>query len=91
MAVATTTADRLGSVSTGAALELRGVTKLFGALSAIADVTMTRSKTICSVTTARAAGETGTMSPYPTVHSVATVKYRASIRVASPEKSSALP
>lgn len=41
MAVATTTADRLGSVSTGAALELRGVTKLFGALSAIADVTMT--------------------------------------------------
>jgi branched-chain amino acid transport system ATP-binding protein len=34
-------ADRLGSVSTGSALELRGVTKLFGALAAIADVTMT--------------------------------------------------
>lgn len=41
MAVVTSTADRLGSVSTGAALELRGVTKLFGALAAIADVTMT--------------------------------------------------
>jgi branched-chain amino acid transport system ATP-binding protein len=34
-------ADRLGSVSTGNALELRGVTKLFGALAAISDVTMT--------------------------------------------------
>ncbi|MFN3937506.1 MAG: ABC transporter ATP-binding protein [Gemmobacter sp.] len=35
------TADRLASVSTGAALELRGVTKMFGALAAISDVTMT--------------------------------------------------
>ena len=33
--------DRLASVSTGAALELRGVTKMFGALAAIADVTLT--------------------------------------------------
>ncbi len=33
--------DRLGSVSTGTALELRGVTKAFGALKAIEDVTMT--------------------------------------------------
>ncbi|KIT16234.1 ABC transporter ATP-binding protein [Jannaschia aquimarina] len=32
---------RIGSVSTGAALELRGVQKMFGALAAIADVTMT--------------------------------------------------
>lgn len=31
----------LGSVSSGNALELRGVTKLFGALAAISDVTMT--------------------------------------------------
>ena len=35
-----TAAERLGSVSTGNALELRGVTKLFGALAAISDVTM---------------------------------------------------
>jgi branched-chain amino acid transport system ATP-binding protein len=35
------TATRLGSVSAANALELRGVTKLFGALAAIADVTMT--------------------------------------------------
>ena len=34
-------ADRLESVSTGSALELRGITKMFGALAAIADVTMT--------------------------------------------------
>ncbi|WP_306119062.1 MULTISPECIES: ABC transporter ATP-binding protein [unclassified Roseitalea] len=33
--------ERLGSVSTDSALELRGVTKLFGALAAISDVTMT--------------------------------------------------
>jgi branched-chain amino acid transport system ATP-binding protein len=33
-------AERLGAVSTGNALELRGVTKLFGALAAISDVTM---------------------------------------------------
>jgi branched-chain amino acid transport system ATP-binding protein len=33
-------ADRLGAVSSGHALELRGVTKLFGALAAISDVTM---------------------------------------------------
>jgi branched-chain amino acid transport system ATP-binding protein len=33
-------AERLGSVSTGNALELRGVTKLFGALAAISDVTL---------------------------------------------------
>jgi branched-chain amino acid transport system ATP-binding protein len=32
--------ERLGSVSTGNALELRGVTKLFGALAAISDVTL---------------------------------------------------
>jgi branched-chain amino acid transport system ATP-binding protein len=35
------TADRLGSVSSGTALELRGVTKMFGALAAIRDVTLT--------------------------------------------------
>ncbi len=35
------TAERLGSVSSGNALELRGVTKLFGALAAIQDVTLT--------------------------------------------------
>jgi branched-chain amino acid transport system ATP-binding protein len=34
-------AERLGSVSSGSALELRGVTKMFGALSAIADITLT--------------------------------------------------
>ncbi len=34
-------AERLGTVSSGTALELRGVTKMFGALAAIADVTMT--------------------------------------------------
>ena len=33
-------AERLGAVTTGNALELRGVTKLFGALAAISDVTM---------------------------------------------------
>ncbi len=33
--------DRIGSVSSGNALELRGVTKLFGALAAISDVTFT--------------------------------------------------
>ncbi|MFN3643464.1 MAG: ABC transporter ATP-binding protein [Gemmobacter sp.] len=36
----TDTAAALGSVSAGNALELRGVTKMFGALAAIADVTM---------------------------------------------------
>jgi branched-chain amino acid transport system ATP-binding protein len=35
------TAARLGSVSAANALELRGVTRMFGALAAIADVTMT--------------------------------------------------
>ena len=34
------TAERLGSVSSGNALELRGVTKMFGALAAISDITM---------------------------------------------------
>jgi branched-chain amino acid transport system ATP-binding protein len=34
-------AERLGSVSTGNALELRGVTRMFGALAALLDVTMT--------------------------------------------------
>ena len=34
------TAEPLGSVSSGNALELRGVTKMFGALAAISDVTM---------------------------------------------------
>jgi branched-chain amino acid transport system ATP-binding protein len=34
-------AERLGSVSSGNALELRGVTKMFGALAAISDVTLT--------------------------------------------------
>lgn len=33
-------ADRLGAVTTGSALELRGVTRMFGALAAISDVTM---------------------------------------------------
>jgi branched-chain amino acid transport system ATP-binding protein len=33
--------SRLGAVSTGSALELRGVTKMFGALAAISDVTIT--------------------------------------------------
>ncbi|MEL6335320.1 MAG: ABC transporter ATP-binding protein [Pseudomonadota bacterium] len=32
---------RIGSVSTGAALELRGVQKMFGALAAISDITLT--------------------------------------------------
>jgi len=35
------TAQRLGSVSTANALELRGVTKMFGALAALTDVTLT--------------------------------------------------
>ena len=34
-------AERLGSVSSGNALELRGVTKMFGALAAIRDTTLT--------------------------------------------------
>ena len=34
------TAERLGSVSSGNALELRGVTRMFGALAAISDITM---------------------------------------------------
>ena len=34
-------AERLGSVSSGNALELRGVTKMFGALAAIRDITLT--------------------------------------------------
>lgn len=34
-------AEGLGQVGSGAALELRGVTKMFGALAAIADVTLT--------------------------------------------------
>jgi branched-chain amino acid transport system ATP-binding protein len=34
-------ADRLGSVSSGTALELRGVSKMFGALAAISDITFT--------------------------------------------------
>jgi branched-chain amino acid transport system ATP-binding protein len=33
--------ERIGAASSGNALELRGVTKLFGALAAISDVTMT--------------------------------------------------
>jgi branched-chain amino acid transport system ATP-binding protein len=41
MVEARSTADRLGSVSSGNALELRGVTKMFGALAAIRDVTLT--------------------------------------------------
>ncbi len=40
-ATSRTAAERLGSVSSGNALELRGVTKLFGALAAISDVTLT--------------------------------------------------
>jgi branched-chain amino acid transport system ATP-binding protein len=40
LAPARATAERLGAVSTGNALELRGVTKLFGALAAISDVTI---------------------------------------------------
>ncbi len=38
---AATDSRRLGSVSSGNALELRGVTKLFGALAAISDITLT--------------------------------------------------
>jgi len=57
----------------------------------IAVVTMTRSKIIWMVATARTPGPSGVMSPYPTVHSVVTVKYRASSRVSSPAKSSAFP
>ncbi len=38
---AASAAERLGSVSSGNALELRGVTKMFGALAAISDVTLT--------------------------------------------------
>src|ERR1700744_3408551 len=34
-------AQRLSTVSVGAALELRGVTRLFGALAALTDVTLT--------------------------------------------------
>ncbi|GIX13622.1 MAG: ABC transporter ATP-binding protein [Paracoccaceae bacterium] len=34
-------ADRLGAVGSGNALELRGITKMFGALAAISDVTLT--------------------------------------------------
>ena len=34
-------AQRLSAVGAGAALELRGVTRLFGALAAITDVTIT--------------------------------------------------
>jgi branched-chain amino acid transport system ATP-binding protein len=41
MAQAPNTAERLGSVSSGNALELRGVTKMFGALAAISDITLT--------------------------------------------------
>ncbi|MFQ3623309.1 MAG: ABC transporter ATP-binding protein [Acetobacteraceae bacterium] len=41
IAAETDTAARLGSVSATNALELRGVTRLFGALAAIADVTLT--------------------------------------------------
>ena len=37
----TDAAERLGAVSTGNALELRGVSKMFGALAAISDVTLT--------------------------------------------------
>jgi len=36
-----TSAERLGSVSSGNALEMRGVTKMFGALAAIRDITLT--------------------------------------------------
>lgn len=41
MSMQSQTADRMGSVSSGNALELRGVTKMFGALAAISDVTLT--------------------------------------------------
>lgn len=41
MAVAAVKPSGLGAVSSGSALELRGVTKLFGALAAISDVTLT--------------------------------------------------
>jgi branched-chain amino acid transport system ATP-binding protein len=34
-------AQRLSAVGAGAALELRGVTRLFGALAALTDITMT--------------------------------------------------
>jgi branched-chain amino acid transport system ATP-binding protein len=41
IALAPDAASRLGSVSAANALELRGVTRMFGALAAISDVTMT--------------------------------------------------
>ena len=41
MAVSLSVAERLSAVGTANALELRGVTKMFGALAAIADVTLT--------------------------------------------------
>lgn len=41
----------------------------------------TRSAAICTVTSTRAAAETGTMSPNPTVANTVTVKYSASVRV----------
>jgi branched-chain amino acid transport system ATP-binding protein len=41
MAETVSAADRLGTVSSGNALELRGVQKMFGALAAISDITMT--------------------------------------------------
>ena len=34
-------AQRISSVGAGAALELRGVTRMFGALAALTDITMT--------------------------------------------------
>lgn len=40
MTMTDSSADRLGSVSAGNALELRGVTKMFGALAAISDITL---------------------------------------------------
>jgi hypothetical protein len=60
------TAERLGSVSSGNALELRGVTKMFGALAAIRDVTLTvgrASAARCWARTARARPRCSTASP----------------------------
>jgi len=49
----------------------------------------TRSATIWRVTSTRAAADTGTMSPKPTVVNTVTVKYSASVRVSAVPKESA--
>ena len=41
MAVSLSVAERLSAVGTANALELRGVTRMFGALAALTDITLT--------------------------------------------------